>query len=55
MTLLSLGRLYVGLADVKSYDAFRSPTSLCVHIGTLRIEWDCPTRTPHGPITESTH
>ncbi len=55
MTLISFGRLYVGLDDASFQHIWRTTTAWIIHFGRLRLEWDCIQYKDHGPITEDPH
>lgn len=44
MTLVCLGPLYVGIDQESYWDAWRDPAAYLVHLGRLRLEWDCRPR-----------
>ena len=55
MTLISFGRLYVGLDAASFTQIWRTTTAWTIHFGRLRLEWDCIQYTVHGPNKEDSH
>ena len=55
MTLFSFGPLYIGLDDTSFNDAYCTSAALCVHLGRVRLEWDCPQRTLSGSTQTTTN
>lgn len=54
MELISVGPLYVGLDKECFWEVWREPAAILVHLGTVRLEWDCRVRFD-GPTQTNTH
>lgn len=52
MTLFSLGPLYAGW-DRDSFNGVWVSRAMCIHLGHLRLEWDCPAQGSHGSTQEA--
>ena len=53
MMLFGSDFLYIGIDQECFWDFWREGAASHVHMGTLRLEWDCRTR-QLGPIQKST-
>lgn len=54
MTLYGSDSLYIGIDQESFWDFWREGSALHVHLGTLRLEWDCRVR-HRGPTQEPNH
>lgn len=54
MELISVGPIYLGLDKESFWDFWQEGSTVSVHLGTVRLEWDCRVR-HHGPTQEPSH
>jgi len=55
MQLFSVGPLYIGTDKESFFDYWKSSTTVSIHLGIVRVEWDRPRKQIYGSVQARDH